>query len=520
MDINNNIVINFIHYALPWLLLTLYITASVTSKKHIKEKQNISLLLQTISSFLILLTFVGDSILFLIYILIKQNWWIAQSIVKPTLGIGESSPLFEEDQIYDDDELSFLQGNMGLISSIRSHLWIPINQHAYRNLSVKAFEHIHTLSLDFHLSKKTGEIMSALDHGSLNFLNTVQNAIYTIGLLSIAFLSAYKVVKNQTSVGNFVSLLTYMTQLQGPLNYFGSLYRSLQSSLVDAERMLELFNEKPSVFDKPDAIDLKITHGEVIFDNVHFSYDNKKTALKALSFHAKAGTSIALVGNGSGKTTVLRCLFKFFNIDSGAIKIDGQNIHDVKLSSLRKNIGIVPQDTVLFNDTIMFNIRYAKPDASDEEVFEAARMAQIHNKIMTWPNKYDTRVGERGLRLSGGEKQRIAIARTILKNPKIILLDEATSALDTHTERQVQIALKKLAEGRTTICIAHRLSTIISCDLILCMKDGSIVESGTHEELLDQTKKMSENCLYYSMWQKQIHADKNPEKNDKRDKKH
>ncbi|CCJ28971.1 unnamed protein product [Pneumocystis jirovecii] len=707
MNINNNIIVSFIHYTLPWLLLTLYITASITSRKH-KKKQNISLLLQTISTFLILLTFIGDSILFLIYILIKQDWWVAQSTVvlrKPTLDTEETSPLFEQNQTYEDDELSDIKtkytlnekswnkwweyikkftlffpyiwptnvlslkiiiffcfalllisryvniltpqqlgiitdklvtntdnkGNMGLVSSIRSHLWIPINQHAYRNLSVKAFEHIHALSLDFHLSKKTGEIMSALDHGSsintffdliifqvlpviidifiaiiyffvnfdayfaliimimtisyiyitikitewrteyrrdmiskhreeysikcdsitnyetvkyfnaeyfefnrhenavktyqkaeynvlssLNFLNTIQNTIYTIGLLSIAFLSAYKVIKNQTSVGNFVSLLTYMTQLQGPLNYFG---RSLQSSFVDAERMLELFNEKPSVSDKPDAIDLKITHGEVIFDNVHFSYDNKKTALKALSFHAKAGTSVALVGeSGSGKTTVLRCLFKFFNIHSGTIKIDGQNIHDVKLNSLRKNIGIVPQDTVLFNDTIMFNIRYAKPDASDEEVFEAARMAQIHDKIMTWPDKYDTKVGERGLRLSGGEKQRIAIARTILKNPKIILLDEATSALDTHTERQVQVALKKLTEGRTTICIAHRLSTIISCDLILCMKDGSIVESGTHEELLDQTKKLSKNCLYYSMWQKQIHGDKNSEENDKRDK--
>ncbi|KAG4305824.1 hypothetical protein PORY_000734 [Pneumocystis oryctolagi] len=474
----------------------------------------------------------------------------------------------------------FLQGNMGLVSSLRSHLWIPINQYAYKNLSVKAFEHIHSLSLDFHLSKKTGEIMSALDHGSsintffevvifqvlpvivdifiaviyffinfdpyftliiivmsisyiyitikitewrteyrrdmvnkhreeysikcdsitnyetvkyfnsesfefnrhedavkmyqkaeynvlssLNFLNTAQNTIYTIGLLSITFLSAYRVAKNQASVGDFVSLLTYMTQLQGPLNYFGSLYRSLQSSLVDAERMLELFNEKPSVLDKPDAVNLKIEHGES--DNVCFSYDKKRYALKALSFHAKAGTSIALVGNGSGKTTVLRCLFKFFNIDSGTIKIDGQDIHDVKLNSLRKSIGIVPQ----------------------------------------------------GLRLSGGEKQRIAIARTILKDPKIILLDEATSALDTQTERQVQIALKKLMEGRTTICIAHRLSTITSCNLILCMKDGSIIESGTHEELLNLSK-TNKDCLYYSMWQKQIRANKNSEENDKNNEEH
>lgn len=220
--------------------------------------------------------------------------------------------------------------------------------------------------------------------------------------------------------------------------------------------------------------------------------------------------------SGSGKTTVFRCLFKFFNIDSGAITIDGKNIHNIKLNSLRKNIGIVPQDTVLFNDTIMFNIRYAKPDASDEEVFEAARMAQIHDKIITWPEKYNTKVGERGLRLSGGEKQRIAIARTILKNPKIILLDEATSALDTHTERQVQLALKKLTEGRTTICIAHRLSTITSCDLILCIKDGHIVESGTHNELLAKVEQTGEKGLYYSMWQKQIDANKNTNDNNEK----
>ncbi|KAG5437706.1 hypothetical protein PCANB_000743 [Pneumocystis canis] len=301
---------------------------------------------------------------------------------------------------------------------------------------------------------------------SLNFLNTTQNTIYSTGLFAIAFLSAYKVVNNQTSVGDFVSLLTYMTQLQGPLNYFG---RSVQSSLIDAERMLELFNEKPSVLDKPDAIDLKITHGEVIFDNVNFTYDRKKYALKSLSFHAKAGTSIALVGNGSGKTTVLRY-------------------------------------TILFNDTIMFNIRYAKQNASDEEVFQAARIAQIHDKIMSWPERYNTKVGERGLCLSCGEKQRISIARTILKNPKIILLDEATSALDTNTEKQVQLALKKLTEGRTTICVTHKLSTITSYDLILCMKDGSIIENGTHEELLNQAKNTGKNSLYYSMWQKQIHT--------------
>lgn len=344
---------------------------------------------------------------------------------------------------------------------------------------------------------------------SLNVMNVSQNLIFTFGLLAICLLSAYRVTTGQATVGSFVFLLTYMFQLQGPLNFFGTLYRSLQSNLVNAERMLELFTQNASIKDSDDAKALHLTAGEVRFNHVHFAYDQRKPALKGLNFVAKPGQTVALVGeSGAGKTTILRTLFRFYDVNQGSIQIDGQDIRDVKIHSLRESIGVVPQDTVLFNDTIMFNIRYAKPECSDEEVYEAARKAQIHDKIMDWPDKYDSKVGERGLRLSGGEKQRIAIARTILKNPSIILLDEATSALDTTTERQIQAALDELAKGRTTLVIAHRLSTIIGSDLILCLKDGQVVEQGTHEELLKRAEANGGRGEYYSMWQKQIRAEK------------
>lgn len=242
--------------------------------------------------------------------------------------------------------------------------------------------------------------------------------------------------------------------------------------------------------------------GEIVFRDVHFSYDHRKPALRGLDFLCKPGTTTAFVGeSGGGKTTVLRLLFRFYNIQQGSIEVDGQDVRDITIDSLRQNIGVVPQDTVLFNETIMYNLKYANPDATDEMVFDACRAASIHDKIMSFPDTYETKVGERGLRLSGGEKQRVAIARTILKNPKIILLDEATAALDSGTEQHIQAALKELAKGRTTLVIAHRLSTITQANQILCLHEGRVLESGTHEELL------AKGGRYAMMWRKQIRAE-------------
>ena len=247
----------------------------------------------------------------------------------------------------------------------------------------------------------------------------------------------------------------------------------------------------------------------VISDNVNFSYDERKAAISDVSFTIKPGSTVALVGeSGGGKSTLLRLLFRFYDPKSGSISVDGQDIRNVRINSLRQNIAVVPQDSVLFNETVMFNIKYAKPNATDEEVFEAARAAQIHTRIMSFPDKYETKVGERGLRLSGGEKQRVAIARAILKNPRIILLDEATSSLDTLTERQIQLALNELSNGRTCITIAHRLSTITSADLILCIHDGRVVESGTHQELISRAVDENHKGVYYTMWQKQVRVEK------------
>jgi len=250
---------------------------------------------------------------------------------------------------------------------------------------------------------------------------------------------------------------------------------------------------------------LKVTEGSVIFENVGFSYDPRHPALNNISFEIPKGKTVALVGpSGGGKSTILRLLFRFYEVNSGRILIDGQDIRSVKQESLRRNIGVVPQDTVLFNDTIFYNIHYGKIDASDEEVYKAAKAAQIHDRILNFPDGYETRVGERGLRLSGGEKQRVAIARTLLKNPPIILLDEATSALDTTTERQIQYALSHMTQDRTTLVIAHRLSTIVNADLILCVKDGQIVEQGTHDELIQKATENGGDGVYYEMWQKQL----------------
>ena len=336
---------------------------------------------------------------------------------------------------------------------------------------------------------------------SLNVLNVSQNVIFMLGLLVTCFIAAYQVSTGQRKVGKFVELLTYMAQLQSPLNYFGTFYRSIQSAMINSERMLELFKERPSVVDAPDAEELPSCQGEIRFNDVQFAYDPRKPALDGLNFRCAPGTTTALVGeSGGGKSTVFRLLFRFYNLNHGSIQIDGHDVNGITVDSLRRHIGVVPQDTVLFNETIMYNLKYANPSASDAQVYEACRAASIHEKILSFPDGYNARVGERGLKLSGGEKQRVAIARTILKDPRIILLDEATAALDSETEHHIQTALDRLSHGRTTLVIAHRLSTITTADQILVLHAGRVAEHGTHEELL------ALNQRYASMWRKQIRA--------------
>lgn len=336
---------------------------------------------------------------------------------------------------------------------------------------------------------------------SLNLMNTSQNTIFMLGLLIACFIAAYQVSLGQRNVGQFVLLLTYMAQLQGPLNFFGTFYRSIQSALINSERLLELFREQPTVVDRSNARPLPLCGGDISFDNVEFSYDGRKPALNGLTFHCEPGTTTALVGeSGGGKSTVFRLLFRFYNAERGRILIDGQDVEGLTIDSLRRHIGVVPQDTVLFNETLMYNLKYANPNVSDEDVYEACRAASIHDKILSFPDGYNTKVGERGLRLSGGEKQRVAIARTIVKNPRIILLDEATAALDTETEEHIQSALSTLSRGRTMLVIAHRLSTITTADRILVLSEGQVKEGGTHDQLLAMKGR------YASMWRKQIRA--------------
>ena len=512
----------------------------------------------------------------------------------------------------------FLQGGNGILGAARSTLWIPVSQYSYREISVRSFEHVHSLSLEFHLGKKTGEVLSALGKGSsintfleqisfsvvpmlidlcvaiayfliafdayyalviaivtfgyiyltirmaqwradirrqmvnadreeeavkndsmisyetvkyfnaeawefsrykeavnkfltfdyktsasLQLMNVCQNMVFMIGLLCVCFIAAYQISNGQRKVGDFVTLTTYMAQLQSPLNFFGTFYRMIQSALINSERMLELLKEEPTVTDSTHAQPLPSSDGSIDFKDVHFSYDDRKPALHGLDFRCEPGTTTALVGeSGGGKSTVFRLFFRFYNPQSGSINVAGHDVQDVTIDSLRKQIGVVPQDTVLFNETLMYNLRYANRDASDETIYKACQAACIHDKILTFPDGYNTKVGERGLRLSGGEKQRVAIARTILKDPRYILLDEATASLDTETEQHIQDALNMLATGRTTLIIAHRLSTITLADQILVLHDGRVDERGTHEELLALKGR------YSNMWRKQVRAQK------------
>ncbi|CAG0919528.1 unnamed protein product [Notodromas monacha] len=519
---------------------------------------------------------------------------IVDSLSKQVDGRPDLS--FRYDYILGYVGLKFLQGSVGGIgffSNIRSFLWIPIQQYTAREVQVQLFEHLHNLSLRWHLGRKTGEVLRVMDRGtqsitsllsyilfniiptvldiiiavvyfatafnvwfgllvfstmavylgvtiavtewrtkyrrfmntadndarakavdsvlnfetvkyhsaevyevnryrkaildfqseewksnaSLNLLNTVQNITINAGLLGGSLLCAYMVAYERTfTVGDYVLFSSYIVQLYQPLNWFGTYYRMIQQSFIDMENMFDLLKEKQEVIDSPDAVEFKPRAGRIDFSNVSFSYVPEKKVLKEISFSVPPGTTFALVGpSGSGKTTVIRLLFRFYDVKGGAIQIDGVDVRSVTQASLREAIGIVPQDTVLFNDSLRYNIKYGKFDASYEELVEAAKAADIHDRILTFPDGYDTVVGERGLKLSGGEKQRVAIARMVLKNPKFIFLDEATSSLDTRSERNIQTALARLCQNRTTLIVAHRLSTIIHADQILVLKDGEIL---------------------------------------------
>jgi ABC-type transport system involved in Fe-S cluster assembly fused permease/ATPase subunit len=336
---------------------------------------------------------------------------------------------------------------------------------------------------------------------SLAVLNAGQAVIFTIGLTAAMALCAFGVEHGTNTVGDFVMINAMMIQLYTPLNFMGMVYREIKQAVIDIEIMFSLLERKPEITDSPSARPLQVRTGAIRFENVSFAYEAARPILADLSFEVAAGRTVAIVGqSGAGKSTISRLLFRFYDVTGGRILIDDQDIRDVTQTSLRAAIGMVPQDTVLFNDTIRYNIRYGRWDASDPEVEEAARQAQIDGFIRRAPKGYETEVGERGLKLSGGEKQRVAIARTILKGPPILLLDEATSALDSHTEKDIQDELDRVAENRTTLVIAHRLSTIINADEILVLDRGAIIERGTHRELL------AHDGLYASMWNRQREA--------------
>ena len=367
--------------------------------------------------------------------------------------------------------------------------------------TVKYFNNEKHEAARYDVSLEQYEIAAVKSKQLMSILNIGQGAIISLGLVIIMIMAASEVISSKMSIGDFVLVNTYLIQLYLPLNILGFAYREIKLSLINMEHMFLLFKEPQEVKDSKQAEEFNIKDGTVIFENVSFGYTSERRILNNISFEVPMGKTLAIVGpSGAGKSTISRLLFRFYDVIEGRILIDGRDIREITQSSLRKAIGIVPQDTVLFNDTIYYNISYGHPQSNKNEVIKSAKLAKIHDFIMQTPDQYLTTVGERGLKLSGGEKQRIAIARTLLKKPKIFLFDEATSALDTHTEKTIQENLREVSKGHTTIIIAHRLSTIVDADEILVVDQGKIIERGVHSQLLKQ------KGFYAQMWKRQLES--------------
>jgi ABC-type transport system involved in Fe-S cluster assembly fused permease/ATPase subunit len=373
--------------------------------------------------------------------------------------------------------------------------------------SLLNYETVKYFGNEEHEARRYDVALQAYEHSavrtrvSLAFLNIGQNAIIATGVTLLMGMAALEVVQGKATVGDFVLVNAYLIQLYLPLNFLGTVYREIRQALIDMEAMFALLGVDVEVADKPGAPPLKIEGGRVEFRHVAFGYDPRRPILKDVSFTVEPGRTLAIVGpSGAGKSTISRLLFRFYDVTDGAILIDGQNIADVQQASLRAAIGVVPQDTVLFNDTLKYNIAYGRPSAGEDEVIEAARLARLHDLVERLPDGYATKVGERGLKLSGGEKQRVAIARALLKEPAIMLFDEATSALDSRTEKEIQKSLSEVSADRTTLMIAHRLSTVIDADEIIVLEEGHVVERGRHSELL------AKGGVYAAMWARQQKA--------------
>ncbi|MBV1901535.1 MAG: ABC transporter ATP-binding protein/permease [Kordiimonadaceae bacterium] len=367
--------------------------------------------------------------------------------------------------------------------------------------TVKYFTNEDHESRRYDVALERYESASVRSQLSLTFLNVGQGMIISLGLVIVLWMAAQGVADGRFTIGDFVLVNSLLIQIYLPLNFLGFVYREIKQSLTDMEKMFDIISTEAEIADKPNAKALAIEGGAVSFKDVSFHYAENRKILNNISFDVPAGTTTAIVGaSGAGKSTISRILFRFYDITTGSVSIDEQDIRDVTQKSMREQVGVVPQDTVLFNDTIRYNIRYGKPSATDKEVEEAAKLAQIHDFITSLPDGYNAEVGERGLKLSGGEKQRVAIARTILKNPSILLLDEATSALDTHTEQGIQASLDQISKDRTTIVIAHRLSTVVGADEIIVLDKGEIIERGSHDTLL------AGEGAYLAMWQRQQEA--------------